>query len=200
MSTKRSATVFYSRKTLFFWIFVVTVLLSAVFGYFLKTERNTREKETARLQKKVRNLSEEGVKLRVANQILQIEASKLKRQIQELGGKISRKPQPPSLDVSEKFFPVGKAVAVIPGRLFVTLSRLDGERARIRIAAIEQGEQSNRQRTLAPGQTWKISVGKNSYALLLHSLKNHPLGALLSIRKFTPSRRPHHSPLSSRTS
>ena len=182
---QRSATVFYARKTLIFWIFAVSALASAVFGYLLTTERNTQKKEIARLENKVQNLSEEGVKLRVANQMLQIETTKLKRQIRDLGGKIPQKP-PPALNMSEKFFPVGRAIAVIPGRFFVTLSRFDGERARIRIAAIEEGEPNNRQRTLVPGQTWTVSVGKNSYALLLHSLKSRPPGALLSIRKLTP--------------
>jgi hypothetical protein len=78
------------------------------------------------------------------------------------------------------------AIAIIPDRLFVTLARLDGERARIRIAAIREGKKRNRSRTLSPGQTWRFTAESKSYALVFHSRKSKPPGVHLSIRRLNP--------------
>ncbi len=179
MSFHGFTTVFYSRKTLVLWVVAVSAVLIAVFGYFLVSAKNRRVREIAGLRTQIRTLKEEGVQLRVANQMLKIQAAKQRARIEQ-------KLPPPELHVTEHIFPVGKAIAVIPGRLFVTLARLDGERARIRIAAIREGSKGNRSRTLAPGQTWRFRVEKKSYALVFHARKSRPPGAHLSIRRLDP--------------
>ncbi len=183
MNPRRSATVFYSRKTLVLWVLAVSAVLIAVLGYLLIAERNNRERETARLRAQVRGIKEEVVKWRVANQILKIQAGKSRRQLQEPARKKSPPPKP---KVTSLVFPVGMAIAIIPDRLFVTLARLDGERARIRIAAIREGKKRNRSRTLSPGQTWRFTAENKTYALVFHSRKSQPPGAHLSIRRLNP--------------
>ena len=137
----------------------VSAVLITVLGYLLLAESDNRKRETARLRTQVRKLKEEVVKWRVANQILKIQAGKSKRLLQEPAGKKSPPPKP---KVTSLVFPVGKAIAIIPDRLFVTLARLNGERARIRIAVLGEGKKGNRSRTLSPGQTWRFTAASKS--------------------------------------
>lgn len=183
MNARRSATVYYSRKTLVLWAVVISAISIAVMGYLLALEKGSRVRETASLRAQVQKLKEEVVKLKVANQIMKIEAAKQTPEIDR-----PAKEQKPSTDPKavSLVFPVGQAIAVVPDRLFVTLARLDGERARIRVAAIREGEKGNRSRTLSPGQTWRFTAEKKSYALVFHSRKSHPPGAHLSIRRLNP--------------
>lgn len=161
----------------------MTVLSTAVFGYLLVVGENTRERESTGLRAQVRRLKAESVKLRLANQMLKIKVAK-----QKLQPKLpaARKTPPPKSKVVDHVFPVGKAIAIIREKIFVTLARMEGERARIRIASIREGDKGNRSRSLLPGQTWRFKVGKISYALVFHSRKSNPPGARLSIRRLNP--------------
>ena len=74
MNARRSATVFYSRKTLVLWVSAFSLIPIAVLGYLLVQEKSGREREAAGLRAQVRKLKEEVVKLKVTNQILKIES------------------------------------------------------------------------------------------------------------------------------
>ncbi len=183
MSARRSATVFYSRKTLVLWAAAVSAVPIVALGYLLLQEKSSREREAAGLRVEVRKLKEEVVKLKVANQILNIEGARQTR-----GGQrpAKEKKPPPAPKAISLVFPVGQAIAIVPDRLFVTLARLDGERARIRVAAIREGEKGNRSRTLSPGQSLRFTAEKYLYALVFHSRMSRPPGAHLSIRRVNP--------------
>ena len=188
MSPDPSATVYYSRRKVAGWILTVAAVLTGAFGAAFYTTGKKQAGEIASFQKQINKLAGEGAKLRASNEKLKTQVARLQRRVRSASGPKTPPPPPaPALAplVGERTFPPGEAVEVIQGRLFVTVARLDGERARIRIADIREGKTSNRIRALEPGQTWRFQSGGDTFALLFHSLKGYPPSARISIRKIS---------------
>ncbi len=181
MDLKNAATVYYSRRTLITWSLSAAAAVALAAGMVFFTTGARHAADIKLLRGQVRLLSARSVKLRASNSKIEKQAAALKLR---LGKTPPEKSTPvPALMIEERGFPLGEAVEILPGRVFITLSRLDGGRARIRIAEIGGGETSNRSRALQPGQTWRFTTGGNAYALLFHSLKGTPPEARLSIRQ-----------------
>jgi len=180
MNFRHPATVYYSRRTLVIWTVSAAALVAATAGAVFFVTGKKHAGEIASLRKNVQGLARDSAKLRAANERLADRVAALKRQVKGASPKPKALPLP-ALVIEERPFPVGEAVAVLPDRLFITVSRVDGDRARIRTAEILSGGTKNTSRILQPGQTWKISAGTDSFALLFHSLKGGEVR--LSIRR-----------------
>ena len=185
MNSWNSATVYYPRKTLLIWVALTAALMAVGGGALLMAGGKKTAREIAGLRKSVAGLARESARLRGDNARLARQAAALEIRLKAAGPRPS---PPPRVVVKERAFPLDEAVAVLPGRLFVTVSGVEGGRARIRLAEIRDGEAKNLSRNLRPGETLKFEAGKESFALLLHSLKGDPPRARLSIRRLAPAR------------
>jgi len=182
MTSSRPATVYYSRRTLLIWAVSTASLVAATAGaVFFFTGKN-HESEICILRKKIYSLTQDSANLRAANARLAERMSALKRQVNLATPKLKTS-LGPTLLIKERTFPVGEAVVVLPGHLFVTVYRVEGDRARIRVAQIRSDETKNTSRILQLGQVWKFSAGEDSFALLFHSLEGGEVR--LSIRKLS---------------
>jgi hypothetical protein len=188
MDSRKSPTVFYSRRVLITWTLAAATAAAAAVaiasGAVMVTMGTRHAKQIALLQGEVRRLAEASVKLRVSNTTLAKQAASLRRRLE--GMPVKKDPKPgPAPAVKAHIFTQGVAVEIVPGRLFVTLSRLDGERARIRIAELEGVETRNISRVLSPGQIWRFETRGETYILLFHSLKGSPPEVRLSVSKIS---------------
>ena len=177
-------TVFYARKTLVLWIAGVSIFWVAALGFFFTREMDRLNRGNARHLARVRALSKESARMRQENRMLKVRAEGLKIKIENLAAARRAAAPPPKLEVEETPFPVGRAVEVVPGRLFVTAARIEGGRVRVRLAALEDGKQANRSRTLSPGEAWRIAYAGADYVLLLHGIESSPPAARISVRRF----------------
>ncbi len=182
MDSKSAATVYYSRRTLITWSLSAAATVAFAAGLVFIATGKKHAAQIDLLTEQVRLLSAESAKLRAANGEIEKRAAALKLRLGKAPPKEKSTPVIAPI-VEERGFPLSEAVEIVPDRVFITLSRLDGERARIRIAGIDGGETSNRSRALQPGQTWRFTAGGDSYALLFHSITGAPPEARLSIRK-----------------
>ncbi len=188
MDSRKSATIYYSRRVLITWTLSAAAAAAAAVaiagGAVIVTTGTNQAKQIALLRGEVRRLASASVKLRASNTTLEKQTASLRRRLEKLPVKKVPKPGP-ALAVKEHVFTPGVAVEIVPGRLFVTLSRLDGARARIRIAQLQGGETRNISRVLSPGQTWRFEENGETYVLLFHSLKGSPPEVRLSVTKLS---------------
>lgn len=177
-------TVYYSRRTLVWWCFGLSAFWATLFGLFYVRVQEGRMEEAARLRLRANARQEEMIQLRAENRSLQERSARLLAQAEALLAKLKRL-TPPEAVVEERLFPLGKAEEVVPGRLFLTVARLEGGRARLRLAAVGGAAESGT-RSLPPGEPWGFTFAGESYTLLVHELSARPPGARISIRKTNP--------------
>ncbi|MEK6712410.1 MAG: hypothetical protein AABZ64_17720 [Nitrospinota bacterium] len=175
-------TVYYSRRTLVLWCAGLSAFWACLSGVLYVNLREGRLEESARLGVQARAREGELLRLRAENQTLQERSARLLAQAEELLGKLTQL-APPEIAVEERLFPLGKAEEVLAGRLFLTVGRLEGERARLRLAAVAGGGADLGGRLLPPGEPWTFTFAEESYTLLVHELSARPPGAKISIRK-----------------
>lgn len=184
MDSRKSPTVYYSRRTLITWTLSAAAVVAIAGGAVIVATGARQAKQITLLREQVRRLASGSAKLRASNAGLEKQAASLRRRLEKMPVKKDPKPEPAPA-VKERTFTPGEAVEIVPGRLFVTLSRLDGERARIRVAELRAGDSKNISRVLSPGQTWRFEANGETYVLLFHSLKGSPPGVRLSVRKLS---------------
>jgi len=182
---ERPATVFYSRRTLIVWVLAASAFWVALLGFFFLRHEEERARELSLLRGQARELGQDALKARAEQRLLEERAGKLQAEVERLAAKVKAAP-PPEPVLEEQLFPLGRAVEVVPGRLFVTAGRLEGERLRLRMSSLEDGQETNRTRALAPGESWRFDYAGETYALLLHALSPKPPGARISVRKLKP--------------
>ncbi len=183
-SPRRSTTVYYARSTLLAWLAGASLLWIVLLGfaYLRLKERDAGEME--KIRARVRRLAAEGRKLRQSSLREKSRAAKLRARVRDLAEKLKQAAPPPAPLVRDQLFPLGEAVEIVPGRLYVTAARFEGGRLRVRMAELTGGLQANRNRSLAPGEIWRFELGGKAYILLLHALSDRPPGARISIREF----------------
>lgn len=195
MKRSPAPTVFYSRRTLIYWVAAALLLAATIGGYaFVRLK----EKSDARfmrarqalqaLKKYAERLSREQIRLgqRIAALQKKIREGEKKRRAVKVSSAIIA----PAIIVKERLFPLGKAVEISAGRLFVTVARVARGRIRLRLAEISGGKQINRSKRIAPGEAWKFSHGGKEYILLVHAAVARPPGAQISIRLAAPAKSP----------
>lgn len=190
MKRSPAPTVFYSRRTLIYWVAAALLLAATIGGYaFVRLK----EKSDARfmrarqalqaLKKYAERLSREQIRLgqRIAALQKKIRVAEKKKKTAIIA---------PAIIVKERLFPLGKAVEISAGRLFVTVARVARGRIQLRLAEISGGKQINRSKRIAPGEAWKFSHGGKEYILLVHAAVARPPGAQISIRLAAPAKSP----------
>lgn len=182
MDARKSPTVYYSRRVLITWTVSAAAAVAIAGGAMIVTTGNRQAKQIALLQGEVRRLASASMELRASNTTLEKQTASLRKRLEEMSARKSPKPGLAPA-VSARVFTPGVAVEIVPARLFVTLSRLDGERARVRIAELRGGETRNISRVLSPGQIWRFEAGGETYVLLFHSLRGSPPEARLSVSR-----------------
>lgn len=180
-----SETIYYSRRTLVLWCAGLSALWACLFGLLYVNAAQERMREKASLAAQAQSRGEELIKLRAENRSLQERSAKFLAQAEELLAQVKTL-APPELAVEERLFPLGKAEEIVPGRLFLTVGRLEGERARLRLAAVAGGGADLGSRSLPPGEPWAFTFAGEGYTLLVHELSSRPPGARISIRKNPP--------------
>ncbi|MBI3129136.1 MAG: hypothetical protein HYZ11_16135 [Candidatus Tectomicrobia bacterium] len=183
-----SETVYYSRRKLVWWCFGLSALWACLFGLFYVNVQEGRMAEKASLAGESRAREQEIARLRAENRTLEDRAAKLQGRTAELSEKLGKlAPAEPVME--EQLFPLGTAVEIVPGRLFLTAARIEGERVRLRLAAIAAGGADLGTRSLPPGEPWTFTFAEGSYTLLVHELSSQPPGAKISVRK-NPAAKP----------
>ncbi|OGL63766.1 MAG: hypothetical protein A3I72_13275 [Candidatus Tectomicrobia bacterium RIFCSPLOWO2_02_FULL_70_19] len=177
-----SETVYYSRRTLVVWCLGLSALWASLFGLIYVSAEQGRVRERASLAAQAQSRGEELIKLRAENRSLQERSAKFLAQAEELLAQVKAL-APPELAVEERLFPLGTAVEIVPGRLFLTVGRLESGRARLRLAAVAGGGADLGSRALPPGEPWAFAFAGENYTLLVHELSARPPGAKISIRK-----------------
>lgn len=166
------------------WTLSAAAAVAITGGAVIVTTGTRQAKQIALLQGEVRRLASDSVKLRASNARLEKQTASLRGRLEKLPARKSPK-SGPAPAVNARLFTPGVTVEIVPARLFVTLSRLDGERARIRVAELEGGETRNLSRVLSPGQIWRLEAGEETYMILFHSLKGSPPEVRLSVNKLS---------------
>ncbi|MBT3350391.1 MAG: hypothetical protein HOJ95_07600 [Nitrospinaceae bacterium] len=182
MDSRKSPTVYYSRRVLITWTLGAAAAVAILAGAVVVTTGGRQAKKIALLRGEIQQLAKASLKLRASNTKLEKQAASLHERLKTLPQKKPSKPVP-ALSIQERLFTPGLAVEIVPARLFVTLARLDGERARIRVAELEAGETRNTSRVMSPGQIWRIETRSDTFILLYHSLKGSPPEVRLSVSK-----------------
>lgn len=179
-------TVYYSRRRLVGWCAGLSALWASLFGLLYVNLQEGRLEEAARLRAQASGREAELTKLRAERQALEERAGRLLARAEGLLAQL-RQAAPPEPVVEERLFPLGKAEEVVPGRLFLTVGRLENGRARLRLAAVGGSGPEPGSRLLPPGEAWSFTFLGESYTLLVHELSGQPPGARISIRKNPPA-------------
>jgi hypothetical protein len=177
-----SETVYYSRRKLVGWCIGLSVFWGSLFGLYYVNVQEGKMEVAARRRARERMRGQEVVRLRAEKRALEDRTGKLQARADELSERL-KKLVPPEPVMEERLFPLGKAIEIVPGRLFLTLARQEGDRVRLRLAAVGGGGAEQGSRSLPPGEPWTFSFLGESYTLLVHELSDRPPGALISIRK-----------------
>lgn len=177
-----SETVYYSRRKLVVWCLGLTALWACLFGLFYVNNEQGRIAEKASLAGQSRAREQELARLQAEKRAAEERAAKLQARAEELSEKL-KKLVPPEPVAEEQLYPLGMAVEIVPGRLFLTAARIEGERVRLRLASISGTGADLGSRSLPAGEPWMFSFAGESYTLLVHELSSRPPGAKISIRK-----------------
>jgi predicted nuclease with TOPRIM domain len=97
-------------------------------GFLLLSSREKQNEELSRSREKIRNFTQETIRLRAGAERLKGRSAELEAKYQEAAEKLKRLGPPPAAVMEESHLPFGEAAEAVPGRLFITVARVAGGR------------------------------------------------------------------------